>query len=656
MMKKKLNDEQQAAVEHASGACTLVAGPGSGKTAVLTSRAAHLVSNGVPPHRILLLTFMRNAAMEMALRAKAMEPACENLDAGTFHSIAMRIVNTNAHVFEREKAFTVIDPQDSLTIFKRLIAEMKDDRRNWPTAATIRGLLSYHTNTRLTLEETFEAKAPQHVEYLDTIDTIRDAYTNYKIDRGLIDYDDVLEYLSLLLCDPAIGPQIRSAWDYVMVDEYQDVNALQEELVYNIASETGNVMIVGDPSQSIFAFRGSAPATMSRFKEQHPNGRVIQLSTNYRSTPEIVSIVNAIDERIDTGFERDLVAARSVSDDPPLLLEIDSPQFQARVIADAIVKLKDEHGVPISDNAVLVRSMTQARLIEAEFLARRIPYQVRGGLKIDGAAHVKDLLSIMRIVTNPMHEPAWMRLLERYPGIASVKAGRIAAKLCSDDNLDTAIAMLRAEDTVAQGTFEDLAEALEAAHSKSHNPADGLEAVCRIMDPRWSQIKEWRDDWEIRKRDFEAIGVIAEQHPDYEGFLTSVTLDRSLDQKVDHSADPQQDEDPVTISTIHSAKGLEWDHVHIPSFIRGHIPSAYDDDVEEELRLFYVAVSRARLKLTFYKPRFDAKRGFTAQSSFEPIVRNLVRRGRIAPRASDGGPVTASGTIDLRARLAAKRR
>ena len=656
MRKMEFNPEQKAAVEHAAGPCTLVAGPGSGKTAVLTARAAKLVENGVPPQRILLLTFMRSAAAEMTQRAKAIEPACENIDAGTFHSVAMRIVNTNAHVFGRDKKFTVIDPQDTTSIIKKIISQTRADEKNWPIASTVRGLLSYQANTRTSLEDAINIKAPQHIEHIDGIAAVRDAYMNYKLERGLIDYDDVLEYLSILLSDEQIGPQIRASWDYVMIDEYQDVNALQVELVYNLATETRNIMIVGDPSQSIFAFRGSAPATMSRFRDEYQDTKVIQLSTNYRSNPEIVSLVNAIDERIDTGFERELVAAQRAAGHQPTILEMDNPQIQARIIAEAILKLKHDHGIPISDNAVLVRSMFHARLIEAEFLARRIPYKVSGGLKIDGAAHVKDLLSIIRIVTNPLHEPAWIRVLERYPGIATVKAGRIAERLCETGDVAASIALLRDNDFASDGLFDDLALALETAAANSFNPANGLDAVCKIMEDRWSQQKEWRDDWELRKRDFEAIGIIAEQHGDYEEFLTSVTLDRSLDQKKDHDPDPNQDEDPVTISTIHSAKGLEWDHVHIPSFIRGHIPSAYDDNVEEELRLFYVAVSRARANLTFYKPRFDAKRSFTAQSPFEPIIQQIVRHGRIAPRVGDGGPVGASGTIDLRARLAANRK
>lgn len=654
MSKMNMNPEQKAAVEHRDGPCTLVAGPGSGKTAVLTNRAAKLVASGVPPQRILLLTFMRSAAAEMTQRAKAIEPACENIDAGTFHSVAMRIVNTNAHVFGRDRKFTVIDPQDTTSIIKKIVAQLRKDQKNWPIPSTIKSVLSYQANTRSTLEEALTIKAYQHMDSLSDIEAVREAYADYKLSRGLIDYDDVLEYLSILLADPHIGPQIRSAWDYVMVDEYQDVNALQIDLVYNLASETQNIMIVGDPSQSIFAFRGSAPATMSAFRDQYPDSKVIQLSSNYRSTPEIVGLVNAIDERIDTGFERELIAARPASDAKPVILEMDSPQIQAKAIAEAILKLKHDQGVSISDNAVLVRSMHAARLIEAEFLARRIPYKVSGGLKIDAAAHIKDLLSIIRIVTNPLHEPAWIRVLERYPGVAAVKAGRIAERLCATGDVSASISLLR--DAEFNDLFDDLANALEAAIAQSFKPADGIDAVCRIMNDRWSQIKEWRDDWELRKRDFEAIGIIAEQYGDYENFLTAVTLDRSLDQKKDHNPDPNQDEDPVTISTIHSAKGLEWDHVHIPSFNRGHIPSAYDDNIEEELRLFYVAASRARLNLTFYKPRFDAKRNFTAQSVFEPVIQHLVRRGRIAPRAADGGPVSASGTIDLRSRLAANRK
>jgi DNA helicase-2/ATP-dependent DNA helicase PcrA len=644
------NNGQLQAITHVEGPCVVLAGPGAGKTAVLTHRAAELVRDGVAPERILLLTFTRASAKEMLARAAAIEPSCERLDGGTFHALATKMVNRNAHLFGGEKPFTVIDPDDTKTIIKKLIEPLKQGDENWPREGLVQKVISFAANTQTSIAQTVARLCPEHGKLVDQFKTVRDEFLKYKLAKSLIDYDDALEYFAALLEDRDIGDKVRSRWDYVMIDEYQDTNSLQLKIVYGLAGKNGNVMVVGDPSQSIYGFRGSAPSTMLNFRDRFPGCRVIDLSMNYRSSAEIIDLVNIVDRRLDSGFERTLVpASENANRGKPIFYEVENEAAQAKQIANAILADKDNGG-EVCDHAIIVRSTSFARVIEGEFASRRIPYRVVGGLKIDETAHVKDLLSLARVAVNHQHEPAWIRLLKRYKGIGDVAAAAIADKLIKAPSAADAARVLAKEEIERKANFEGLVPALKALLRPERDPDVALEEVIRIMEPFWSELKDWRDDWKERRRDFDAIAIVASQHRSLDSFLIAITLDYSIDKKKTTEVE-RQDERPVTISTIHGAKGLEWKCVHIPSLIRGHMPSIYADDRDEELRLLYVALSRAKHTLAIYKPMFNTKNEYSITSDFEAILRQGTEVLRIETKTAEGGPVHSMQRIDMASRL-----
>lgn len=647
-----LNPQQAAAVAHRHGPAVVIAGPGAGKTRVLTARAAALLQEGVKPERILLLTFTRAAANTMMARARSADERAEFLTAGTFHSWGIRILNANAHVFGLEKEFTMLDQADVAEIVKRAMEPLKGEK-NWPRATTVAKIISYSTNTRIPIAEVIERKYPDYIGLVEEIEQVRDSLVGMKIDKGLIDYDDVLAYLAMLLEDDEIGQKIRDQYDYVMVDEYQDTNELQLQIVHGLVGNNGNVTIVGDPSQSIYGFRGGAPATMTRFREAYPQTKVLPLEINYRSTPEIIELVNAIDGRMDIGFDRTLRAGRP-SGKRPVIVDVADNAAEAVAIADAILADK-ANGGEISDHAVLVRSTAAARRIETEFISRNIPHTVKGGVRIDEAAHIKDLLSIARISVNISHEPAWLRMLSRFRKVGAKAAESIAARTMSAFTIDEACTILREEGEKRRTELDTLADAIEAA-AGNRLVAEGLESVISIMRPIWASV--WDEDWSSRERDLEAVLLIAEEHPTMEGFLTTITLDASMDRDRT-GAREKTEEDPVTISTIHSAKGLEWKHVHIPAFVQGGLPSLFaqnEDDYSEELRIAYVAVSRAEKTLTLYRPRFNGQGNFTSPSEYDVLFKPYVDQETRARKMQDGsgGRIETTKKIDLKARMLGK--
>src|SRR3546814_618123 len=526
-----------------------------------------------------------------------------------------------------------------------------DDNRNWPRASTVAKAISFAANTRLPIGQAIERKCPDYLDFEDEIAAIQTAFTEYKLTRGMLDYDDILIYFAALLEDETIGKLIRQRWSHVMVDEYQDTNAIQLEIVYGLAGEQENIFIVGDPSQSIYGFRGSAPSTMTEFCKRFQRAKIIALETNYRSSQEIVTVINAIDRKMKTGFERTLHSDRGHSGIKPLILEVQDAVAESTAIADHILEHKAQGG-ELADNAVLVRSMSMARRIKAEFITRRIPYSVVGGIRIDEAAHIKDLLSIARLACNLEHEPAWLRLLHRYPKIGDKAAAQIVERIAKSRSVAEAVQLLGEEEIARKTKFSGLAHALMAL-SALRTPAEVLANAAALMDPFWKTV--WPDDWNDRRKDIDAILLIASEHASLDGILTAVTLDHSLDKKNDANSE-KSDEKPVTISTIHGAKGLEWPVVHIPSFIRGHMPSIYanaPEDYEEEKRIFYVAISRSMKHLTFYRPAYDAKGNFTSPSDYEREIQPYVAYDRFMPKipVSSGGPIQTNHRIDMRAKL-----
>lgn len=645
-----LDDEQRAAVCHREGPAIVIAGPGSGKTHTLTTRAAALLAEGVPPEAIMMITFTRNAAKGMVRRASALDPRAAYMTAGTFHSVGSRIVQANHTLLGCDRPFTILDGDDVAQLLKRHIEEVRHGAKNWPRAATVAKVISYATNTGIGIEESLRLRAPDYEHLADEIVDIAERHAIHKLDHGLLAYDDILTMWAALLEDEEIGGELRRRWRYIMLDEQQDANWLQQQVVQGLAGPGGNVMAVGDASQAIYGFRGSSPGVLRQFQKLHPDAKIYQISSNYRSTEAIVALGAAIDRHIDTGFTRDLRSATGRAGEKPMIVDVHDAATQAQVIADAILKDK-MNGGELSDHAVLVRSMTNARRIEAEFLSRKIPFTVQGGTRIDEAAHIRDLLSVARLVGNLQHEPAWIRLLTRFPRIGDKAAGEIAATVMRSENIEQTAEILQREGAARKTGLATLADALIAA-SRDGTPADRLERVINEMGDVWKTV--WEEDWKSRSRDLEAVLMIAQEHGTMADFLTAITLDGSIDRE-GVVATEKPDERPVTISTVHGAKGLEYKHVHIPSFIQGGMPSMFSntpEEKDEERRIAFVAVTRAKDTLTFYRPRFSESNNLTSISDYEPhISRYVTQRKHIRENPAGDAKVESNRRIDMRSRI-----
>jgi len=643
-----LNAQQLEVVNHRGGTCIVVAGPGSGKTRSITTRAGALVREGVPPEAILMFTFTRASYRTMLKRAKAIDPRCEFLTIGTYHSIASKVINQNFHLFGKDRPFTILDGDNPATIVSEIMEPIKGTEKNWPRATTIAKIISFGVNTGRTIEETMNVKVNwlKYIDFLPQIEEIAKKYGEYKYSRGMIDYDDCLQYFGALLVDPEIGPLLRKRWRYVMGDEHQDTNVLQLDIVKALAMDGMDLMVVGDPPQSIYGFRGSAPATMTQFRDAYPDARVVNLEINYRSTPEIIDLVNAVDKKMGLPFQRTLSSGRASIGEKPVLVDVMDTAGEANAIVESILKDKAEGG-EISDHAILVRSMTAGRRIEIEMVARQIPYRVMGGIKINEALHVRDLLDILRLTQNVQHEPAWMALLTRFPKMGPKGARPIIDVLMKSADMAEAIDYLESGDLPTKVSFQPLADALRDA-TISGMPAQAVQEIIGAMKPVWSNI--WFEDWESRLRDLDAINTIAEEYGSISDFITALTLDGSYDKATKDQAQ-MPDEWPLTISTIHSAKGLEWKHVHIPGFTQYSIPSVMaetDEEMAEEWRVFFVAVSRAERTLRLYKPRLSNNGKIIERSAFEDTIRRFMdRENGVKTHQINAGPIDTKHRISI---------
>lgn len=641
-----LNPAQREAAGALEGAWLVVAGAGSGKTTVLSRRVAALIESGVDPFSILLLTFTRAAARNMLERAQGLCPEARDVNGGTFHSIAHRLVLENRTLFRLPEKLTILDPEDVASALRRISAARGGKEENMPKPSAVAKVISFATNTRKPIDEATWEKVPQFGYTADFIAECAEDYRSYKRERGLLDYDDLLVAWDKMLEHPEVGAAIRQRFRYVLVDEHQDSNALQCSIIDRLGGDAPNVMAVGDPAQSIYGFRGSAPRTMFAFLERWPDAKVVNLDVNYRSGPAILDVANAVDRSMSERFERQLVPAAGAWCLQPLLVTVDDLDAEARYIADRVLEYK-ENGTDLSEQAVLVRSMSAARHIEAEFVRRRIPYRVSGGIKISEAAHIKDLLCLARTAVNVLDEPAWMRVLTMARGIGDRKAAGVYAKLAE-----------MAVDGIADPADEverlfpgnpDISRIMDAWRMLSADgpPVEGIERALAVLDELFLQRY---DDWRNRKGDVEAVAGIAERHDSIESFLAAVTLDHSVDRKVDVLG-TDEEEAPITVSTVHSAKGLEWDVVFVPSFVEGHIPSIFArerEEIEEEKRILYVAVTRPRRSLHVVKPVVGRQYALAQNSRFEWIVSGALEHDRRAsPRPMRSYNIGMEADIDI---------
>lgn len=607
---EELNPAQLEAVMHTSGPALVLAGAGTGKTRTLVYRVARLVEDGIPPESILLLTFTRKSASEMLRRATALlDGRCERVAGGTFHSFAHSILRRFPFILQPQaetgaSAFTVMDQADAedamnLVRGKFDVAALK---KRFPQKHTLYTMYSTAVNTAQTLHDVILHQYPQFVEEETRIAAVIRAYGAYKHEHQLVDYDDLLLSLLALTKHEEIGPLLRSAYRFVMIDEYQDTNVLQHSIIKGLIGEEGNVMAVGDDAQSIYSFRGADVRNIHAFPDAYENTRLIRLEHNYRSTQQILNVCNAILRDAPMMFEKELFSERT-DGDAPMLISCQNERQQSSFVVQQILELH-EQGLPLREISVLFRSGFLSFDLEIELGKANIPFRKFGGMKFTEAAHVKDLLALLRITVNPRDGISWFRALLLLQGVGQKVAGSVMDQLLATlDPFNTSSLALTGK---ARTSVHELLSALKRAMEVT---ACGDRAA--VLASWYKPLLERSyDDHAKRWKDIETTLSICGRYTSTESFLEDVALDPPQE-TLDSIAPDDKEDEFVTLSTIHSAKGLEWNSVFIIWVNEGRIPSARSAEseatLEEERRLLYVAGTRAKehLYLTYPAVMFE---------------------------------------------------
>ena len=608
---QELNPQQLAAVEVVDGPALVIAGAGSGKTRVLVYRVARLIDMGVDPASILLLTFTRKAAQEMLGRVGLLiGPQSDRVMGGTFHSVANVLLRRYGRTIGLEPGFTILDRGDSEDLVNLVRAQtgLTETGKRFPRKKTIADLFSKCANTMQPLEDVLLTEYSHFGEYLGELTKLQKAYESTKRQRQLVDYDDLLTRLrDLLAVDETARQTISAIYRYMLVDEYQDTNRLQADVVRKLAATHENVMVVGDDSQSIYSFRGASFRNIMEFPALFPGTRMFKLEENYRSTQSILALANDILKGATEKYSKTLFTQKGQGERPALVQTV-GENSQSRFIAQKILELREE-GVPLDEMAVLFRSSFHAFDLEIELTKRDIPFVKRGGFKFLETAHVKDLLAHLRIVHNPLDTVSWNRSLLLVDGVGQKRSRDLMAQLVGSE---APYEVLRQGGGRAALGLRNLATALESVGNvEDGSPAD---QVNRLLEYYYPILKEQYDDYPKRIRDLEHLMVMAERYGALEEFLADLTLEPP-NESVTAIEAPDRDDERLVLSTIHSAKGLEWRCVFVIWLVDGRFPSSYsfltEEELEEERRLLYVAVTRAKqfLYLTFPVQVYDKVTG-----------------------------------------------
>ncbi|MEO8048644.1 MAG: ATP-dependent helicase, partial [Nitrospirota bacterium] len=606
-----LNSQQLAAVTAGEGPSLVIAGAGSGKTRTLVYRVAYLIDSGIDPSHVLLLTFTRKSAQEMLDRAgELIGVRSERVRGGTFHSVANMLLRRYGRSIGLEPGFTILDRGDAEDLIALVRAQLglNEKDKRFPRKGTIAEMFSKAENTLRPLDEIVVEEFDHFSDHLEALEQLQRGYRASKRQRQLVDYDDLLVLLrQLMMEDEGVRRTISSLFRYILVDEYQDTNRLQADIVQHLASTHQNVMVVGDDAQSIYAFRGATFKNIMEFPSLFPGTIIYKLEENYRSTQPILNLANTIIEAATERYSKHLFT-RKLDGPLPVLVEAAGENAQSRFIAQKILELREE-GVPLSEMAVLFRSSFHSFDLEIELSRHGLPFIKRGGVKFIETAHVKDLLAHMRVVANPLDAVSWHRVLMLVEGVGPKKAQDVMAALVKSDKPYQALR----EMTGRSGKgLKDLALTLESlAGSGDLRPAEQVNHIYEYYLPI---LKTQYDDYPKRMRDLDHLQTIAEGYQEVETFLSDLALEPPDGSAAGVEATDRDDE-RLVLSTIHSAKGLEWQCVFVIWIVDGRFPSVYsfseDEGLEEERRLFYVSVTRAKrhLYLTYPINVFDRGSG-----------------------------------------------
>jgi DNA helicase-2/ATP-dependent DNA helicase PcrA len=659
MWDEGLNEQQLAVAEHGRDPLVVMAGAGSGKTRALTARVCALLERGVAPERILLLTFTRRAADDMLARAHALVGMSSYGGrrpwGGTFHAIAYRLVAMHAEVLGLP-GVCVVDPADATVTMDMVREERKQlvgTEVRLPRSATLVEAISRSVNTGQPLRAVIDAEYPWCAPHVDEVVELARAYVARKRAHSLLDFDDLLLAWRALLADPTIGPTIQGLWDYVLVDEYQDVNQLQVDIVTSMRPDGIGLTVVGDEAQAIYGFRGCDPSHLHDLVARYDSARVVKLELNYRSRQPILDVANVVRPQGPTGPL--VLAGVRGGGRKPLMVSAHDAAEEARAVVDFVLQSAAE-GTPLREQAVLMRAAHHSDLLELELATRRVPYRKYGGLKFLEAAHVKDYLAALRVVVNPGDDVSWFRLLRLHDGVGSASARRLAdlmteSAMSLSERRAKAVSETPAKARVAvQTTVNGLAAAAAAT-----KPAIQAQLVLTATRPL---IERRYDDAGPRLGDLARLVDAAALAPDLAAFAAELTLDPPASTS-DLPGPPHIDEDYLVLSTVHSAKGLEWSRVHVIGLVDGAFPSdmsfGSSEGVAEEQRLFYVAVTRARdelhlhvpLRMPHHRRGRDDRHSYAPASRFLDGAAALCERIERTPARPAAEPVAAAARVAL---------
>ena len=609
----QLNPAQRSAVDHGTGPLLIIAGAGSGKTATLAHRVAEIIAKGADPRRVLLLTFTRRAAAEMIRRAqliigKTRSNQSENAGAGaltwagTFHSVANRLLRLHASSIGLDPSFTVLDREDSsdlLDLLRHQLGLARTEKR-FPRKATCLAIYSRTVNAQEPLSACLKRSFTWYVEWESQLRQLFSAYVDAKRARHVLDYDDLLLYWWLMMSEPALAERVGARFDHVLVDEYQDTNTLQAEILLRLKPDGSGITVVGDDAQSIYSFRAASVRNILDFPTQYsPPATVITLEQNYRSSQPILDASNAVIGLAKQRFTKDLFSTRATGERPRLVTVNDEAE-QVRYVAERVLEQR-EAGLALKRQAVLFRAAHHSDALEVELARRNIPFVKYGGLRFLEAAHIKDLLAILRWAENPRDSIAAFRSLQLLGGMGPTGAGH-AWEWVEGRGFDLQALPSFSPAGAAKDEWSPFCSLMLSLHTNQAGWPAQIGAVRRWYEPR---LEALHGDAHARAGDLEQLEQIAGGFDSRERFLSEVTLDPPSATGAE-AGPPLLDEDYLILSTIHSAKGQEWDAVFVLNVVDGCIPSdmatGTPEEIEEERRLLYVAMTRAKSTLHLIRP------------------------------------------------------
>lgn len=663
-----LNAQQRAAATFGDGPLLIIAGAGTGKTNTLAHRVAHLIKTGTNPSRILLLTFTRRASAEMLKRvetilsnatSKLQSAAISRVWGGTFHAIANRLLRLHSQSLGLGEAFTVVDRSDAEDLLNDVRSELNLDKGEvrFPKKGTCLSIYSRCVNAQEPVEAALKTHFPWCSSYPEQLKTLFKAYVARKQEQNVLDYDDLLLYWYYLMQDESLASEVRRRFDAVLVDEYQDTNALQAAILHRLCPDGKGLTVVGDDAQSIYSFRAATVHNILDFPKTYPTAEVLKLEQNYRSAQPILDATNRVIALSPQRYNKDLFSTRASEQKPRVVTLMDEDQQN-----DYVIKRVLEHheaGIALKNQAVLFRTAHHSDALEVELSRRNIPFVKYGGLKFLEAAHVKDVLSILRLAENPRDTTSAFRVLQLLDGVGPAHAKKAISHL-TGAQYELKSWKHHAPPAGAAGQWPAFTDLLiKLAPNDLPLPeqiAEVRKFYAPILDKRYDQAP-------MRRRDLEQLEQIATNFTSRSSMLTDLTLDPPASTQ-DLAGPPLREEDYLILSTIHSAKGCEWDCVYVIHAADGNIPSdmatGSEEEIEEERRLFYVALTRAKdflevcFPLRYYQKKWSDRHSYAQLTRFLPQeVVELFEQVSLEPKASDDAPSSKRPADDIRKKIAA---